>query len=132
MKNRIKYLIILFVICCGHLANATGIWVEAESFSNKGGWSVDQQFVFEMGSPYLIAHGMGKRVADASTEVDFSKAGHYHVYVRCYNWTSPWSDKDGAGRFALMVGNECIPGQGTSKTKRNKTLQVIRPPYDNH
>ena len=35
MKNRIKYLIILFVICCGHLANATGIWVEAESFLSK-------------------------------------------------------------------------------------------------
>ena len=71
MKSRVKFLIILFlVICCGHSRSfASGIWVEAESFSNKGGWSVDQQFVFEMGSPYLIAHGMGRQVADATTEV---------------------------------------------------------------
>jgi hypothetical protein len=85
---------------------ASNIWVEAESFANKGGWSVDQQFVFEMGSPYLIAHGMGESVEDASTEVVFSKAATYYVYVRCYNWTSPWSDKMGAGRFALSVGDK--------------------------
>ena len=110
MKSRVKFLIILFlVICCGHSRSfASGIWVEAESFSNKGGWSVDQQFVFEMGSPYLIAHGMGRQVADATTEIEFSQAGEYHVFVRCYNWTSPWSSKEGAGRFALLVGDKCL------------------------
>jgi len=44
---------------------STGVLVEAESFSNKGGWSGDQQFVEQMGSPYLLAHGLGEPVADA-------------------------------------------------------------------
>lgn len=110
MRNYIVYLFLLTVVlaCGGAAANASNIWVEAESFANKGGWSVDQQFVFEMGSPYLIAHGMGSCVEDATTDVEFPKAGRYYVYVRCYNWTSPWSDKSGAGRFALAVGDKTL------------------------
>ena len=46
---------------------ATPVFIEAESFSQKGGWSVDQQFMDIMGSPYLLAHGMGCPVADATT-----------------------------------------------------------------
>ena len=45
------------------------ILVEAESFAEKGGWKVDQQFVHSMGSPYLLAHGMGIPVANAKTTV---------------------------------------------------------------
>ena len=56
-----------------------GIFVEAESFATKGGWQVDQQFMDLMGSPYLIAHGMGKPVEDASTTVDIPEAGVYHL-----------------------------------------------------
>ena len=41
------------------------IFVECESFDNKGGWVVDPQFVEQMGSPYLMAHGMGEVVEDA-------------------------------------------------------------------
>ena len=44
---------------------ASRIWIEAESFQNKGGWVVDQQFMDLMGSPYLMAHGLGEPVADA-------------------------------------------------------------------
>ena len=39
--------------------HAESLIVEAESFSKRGGWVVDQQFMDLMGSPYLIAHGMG-------------------------------------------------------------------------
>ena len=60
-------------------AFGTGVWVEAESFRDKGGWSVDQQFMDLMGSPYLIAHGMGKPVADAVTTVEFPESGTYHA-----------------------------------------------------
>lgn len=81
-----------------------GVLVEAESFSSKGGWSVDQQFMSEMGSPYLIAHGMGVPVGDAATVAAFPKRGLYHVYVRTYNWTSPWSDAAGPGGFEISVG----------------------------
>ena len=44
--------------------------VETESFRDKGGWQVDQQFMDLMGSPYLIAHGMGIPVKDASTTIN--------------------------------------------------------------
>ena len=98
------YAVMLLTACS--VGQVESIWVEAENFTNKGGWNVDQQFTFEMGSPYLIAHGMGRAVEDASTEVEFPSAGTYHVYVRCYNWTSPWSDKEGAGRFAISVGEK--------------------------
>ena len=90
--------------CTSVPTTSEGILVEAENFAVKGGWSVDQQFTFEMGSPYLIAHGMGRPVGDASTEVTIPAAGQYHVYVRTYNWTSPWSDKSGPGAFTISVG----------------------------
>lgn len=92
-------------------ARSAHVWVEAESFSQKGGWNVDQQFTFEMGSPYLIAHGMGGPVPDASTTVRFPRKGTYHAYVRTYNWTSPWTGKPGPGRFAVSVGGKRLPNE---------------------
>lgn len=70
-------------------ASAHDLLVEAESFSHKGGWVVDQQFMDLMDSPYLMAHGMGKAVAAATTEVEFPEKGTYYAYVRTYNWTAP-------------------------------------------
>ena len=64
---------------------------------------VDQQFMDLMGSPYLMAHGMGTPVADASTSVQIPEKGTYHVYVRTFNWTSPWYQGEGPGRFQLKV-----------------------------
>lgn len=83
--------------------------VEAESFDRKGGWVVDQQFMDLMGSPYLMAHGMGVPVEDASTTISFPESGTYYVYVRTYNWTSPWYDGKGAGKFTLKIGNKKLP-----------------------
>ena len=40
-------------------AHAQPLWIEAESFSSPGGWVLDTQFIDVMGSPYLMAHGMG-------------------------------------------------------------------------
>ena len=85
-------------------ASAQDLLIEAESFSHKGGWVVDQQFMDLMGSSYLMAHGMGERVADATTEVEFPEKGTYYVYVRTFNWTSPWYDGKGPGQFKLSVG----------------------------
>lgn len=82
--------------------------VEAESFTNKGGWVVDQQFMDQMGSSYLMAHGMGKPVADAESMVHFPGKGTYAAYVRTYNWTSPWFQGEGPGKFKLLVNDkEC-------------------------
>lgn len=82
--------------------------VEAESFTNKGGWVVDPQFSDLMGSPYLMAHGMGTPVADATTQIAIDKDDTYYIYVRTFNWTSPWSDDEGPGRFTLSIGGNTL------------------------
>lgn len=87
----------------------SGVLVEAEAFRDKGGWAVDQQFMDLMGSPYLIAHGMGRPVADAATTVVFPQTATYHAYVRTYNWVAPWYDGEGPGKFALKVGKRRLP-----------------------
>lgn len=90
-----------------HPVFAQSVLIEAESFGQKGGWSVDQQFMDQMGSSYLIAHGMGTPVADAATEIRIPASGVYHVYVRTYNWTSsPWHPGKGPGGFLLRIGNK--------------------------
>lgn len=97
--------------------SAAEVWVEAESFDTKGGWVVDQQFADQMGSSYLMAHGMGKPVADAVTEVLFPETGVYSVYVRTFNWTSPWYPGEGPGAFRLSVNGKTVEKQlGTTGT----------------
>ncbi len=56
--------------------------VEAEHFSHPGGWQLDTQFVDIMGSPYLIAHGLGQPVANATTDIEIPVAATYHPWVR--------------------------------------------------
>ena len=46
---------------------AQEVLVEAEGFADPGGWVLDQQSMDRMGSPYLLAHGLGVPVKDAST-----------------------------------------------------------------
>lgn len=84
------------------------MFIEAEHFQNRGGWVVDQQFMDQMGSPYLLAHGLGRKVQDASTTFTVDEDGTYQVWVRTFNWTSPWSDAPGAGRFALTVNGKVL------------------------
>lgn len=89
-------------------ASAADVWVEAESFADKGGWVLDQQFMDIMGSPYLMAHGMGCPVSDAVTEIEIPEKGNYTVYVRTFNWTSPWSAAEGPGKFCVKVGGKTL------------------------
>lgn len=103
---RTQTLIILSLFLNLICVRAADLFVEAESFAHKGGWVVDQQFMDLMGSSYLLAHGMGEPVEDAYTEVTFPETGTYYVYVRTYNWTSPWKDGEGPGKFSLSVGNK--------------------------
>ena len=84
----LKKLSLSLVLLTGSLTlQAAGLLVEAERFSCKGGWVVDQQFMDLMGSPYLLAHGLGVPVDDAFTDVQFPEKGDFYVYVRTYNWT---------------------------------------------
>lgn len=90
-------------------ASGAELMVECEAFDSKGGWVVDQQFVDQMGSPYLMAHGLGSPVEDAFTSIEVPADGNYHVWVRTYNWTSPWDEKAGPGRFAVKIGSRTLP-----------------------
>lgn len=107
MKN-LRTKLLIGLCGCLDIANGTDLLIEAESFTDKGGWVVDQQFMDQMGSSYLLAHGIGNKVADASTKIVFPTTGIYHVYVRTYNWTSPWKAGKGAGQFALIVEGKSI------------------------
>ena len=72
-----KTVLTFFLLLSFGTIRAADLFVEAESFTHKGGWVVDQQFMDLMGSPYLLAHGMGEPVEDAYTEVTFPETGTY-------------------------------------------------------
>lgn len=83
------------------------VLIEAESFDDPGGWVVDPQFVEQMGSPYLMAHGMGTPVEDAHTKFQLQEAGEYHIWVRSKNWApGKW---EAPGRFKLAINGESLP-----------------------
>ncbi len=81
----------------------TTVLVEAESFATNGGWQVDSLVVEEMGSPYLIAHGLGVPVTNAATTVAFPETGDYAVWVRTRNWVPAYSNSAAPGRFKVLV-----------------------------
>jgi len=82
---------------------ATTVLVEAENFDDLGGWVIDQQSIDQMGSPYLLAHGLGIPVKDAATTVNFPITGTYRVWVRTKDWTAPWNVSSAPGKFRLIV-----------------------------
>ncbi len=85
------------------LAGAQTVLVEAEAFENRAGWVIDQQFMDQMGSPFLLAHGMGQPVQNATTVVSFPAAGRYRVWVRTRDWVAPWKAPGAPGKFLLFV-----------------------------
>jgi len=87
---------------------ADQLFVEAESFKDPGGWSLDTQFIETMGSPYLIAHGMGKPVRDASTTTADLGAGKYRIWVRSKNWVGPWDAPGAPGKFGVEVNGKTL------------------------
>ncbi|MCA9187000.1 MAG: FAD-dependent oxidoreductase, partial [Planctomycetales bacterium] len=84
---------------------AESILIEAESFEHSGGWSLDTQFIQQMGSPYLLAHGLGKPVADASTVASVEESGEYRVFVRTKDWVARWNAPGAPGRFQLLIND---------------------------
>lgn len=68
-----KFLLTCIAVACSLVAVAEELLIEAESFSQRGGWVLDQQFMDQMGSPYLMAHGMGIPVADATAKSTFPR-----------------------------------------------------------
>ena len=86
------------LVACTAMACLGGerVDVYANAF-REGGWRTDVQFMDVMGSPYLLAHGMGFPVPDATAVANIPVAGAWRVYVRSRKWV------DGAGHFKLLV-----------------------------
>ncbi len=80
------------------------ILVEAEEFDSYGGWVLDSQFELQMGSPYLLAHGLGRPVEDAHTTVSIPEAGAYEVWVRAKDWVPSHSP----GRFRVSINDTTL------------------------
>ena len=81
--------------------------IEAESFIDKGGWVTDPQFIEQMGSVYLMAHGMGRPVENALSDVAVHDGGSYHIWARTTDWVpGPW---DAPGQFKVAVNGRELP-----------------------
>ena len=85
------------------------LFLEAESFSQRGGWVVDPAAMGEMGSAYLMAHGAGVPVADAETSIEIPEAGEYHIWARTRDWTAVWKRGTPAGRFTIRISGYELP-----------------------
>lgn len=85
---------------------ADRLLLEAESFQSAGGWSLDTQFIDLMGSPYLIAHGLGQPVKDATTTATFPSTGRYRVWVRTKDWVAHWNAPGAPGKFQVLINGQ--------------------------
>lgn len=96
----------LFLSCN---TGSDSLLLEAEWFDCPGGWVLDEQFNEQVGSAYLLAHGAGRPVADASTSVQLKSSTQYHAWVRTFNWNAPWDSLQAPGVFLLMVDGKALP-----------------------
>lgn len=104
LARTVHYLLVLGLCLTGWArAGAAELLIEAESFDRLGGWKLDTQFINQMGSPYLLAHGLGKPVEDAVTSVLVEEAGEYVVWARTLDWVARWSAAGTPGRFQLTI-----------------------------
>ncbi len=84
--------------------HANGVLVEASGFRQAGGWKLDTQHYQQMGGCYLLAHGLGKPVANAVTHIQLPETGTWHVWVRTRDWCpGPWQ---APGRFRVHVNGK--------------------------
>lgn len=106
MKQLILGIMAVVALMSGCSRPTEDIFLEAESMSNCGGWVVDQQSMMQMGSPYLMAHGMGRVVEDATTEITLDESGSYRMWVRTRDWTRRWNKEQSAGQFQVVINGK--------------------------
>lgn len=85
------------------------VLVESEQFSQLGGWVIDSQFMDQMGSPFLLAHGLGRPVDDARTTLKLPSPGTYRVWVRTRDWVATWNATGTPGRFQVLLDDNPLP-----------------------
>ena len=106
------------------------LFKEAESFENLGGWVVDQQSMPLIGSSYVMAHGLGVPVRDATGRVEIPVAGRWSFWVRTRDWTAVWKRGTPAGRWQLGVNNrffETVLGTNGGKWAWQKAGKIELP-----
>ena len=104
MKMRL-FLLFSFLLIIIPLHGQSIVWVEPELFSNKGGWSIDAQFIDQVGTPYLLAHGLGEPVQNATMSLAFPETGLYHVWARTKDWIP---EGGGPGKFMISLEGNTI------------------------
>ncbi len=85
------------------LSAADPLLIEAESFEDHGGWKLDTQFIEIMGSPYLMAHGLGRPVEDATTSLNIPEKGTWYIWARTKDWVGPWNAPGAPGKFQILI-----------------------------
>ena len=108
MKKLIQWSALALCMLVGCSAPKTDIFLEAESMADTGGWVIDNQSMMQMGSPYLMAHGMGEPVQDAVSTIDVAEAGSYRLWVRTRDWTRRWGKQESAGQFQLLINGQAV------------------------
>lgn len=107
MKSTLLYLCVLLIaLLHPSTVSSEEVLLEAEQFTDLGGWDLDQQSMDQMGSPYLLAHGLGVPVRDATTQCEFASEGTYHVWVRTRDWIAPWKTQVAPGRFQVIINDK--------------------------
>ncbi|WP_235909006.1 FAD-dependent oxidoreductase [Roseiconus nitratireducens] len=95
-------------------AHAAELFLETESFDALGGWKLDTQFIQQMGSPYLLAHGLGRPVDDAVKTIQVTTPGTYRVWARTFDWVARWEAPGAPGKFQIWIdGQPLEPTFGT-------------------
>ena len=93
------------------------VFLEAETFDSVGGWTVDTQCLEALGAFFLLAHGVGRPVSDATTRFVTDIPARWHVHARTRDWTAEWGRGTPAGRFILLVDGAPLPQElGTNGT----------------
>jgi len=82
------------------------VYINAGSFKDYGGWVLDTQFIPNMGSEYLLAHGLGIPVNDAVTEAEFPRTGTYRMWVFTKDWVAHWKKDMAPGTFKITAGEQ--------------------------
>ena len=124
--------VLAVAILAGTAAAGNVVLLEAEGFDQLGGWKIDQQFMDQMGSPILLAHGMGIPVKDATTAVTFPAVGTYHIWVRTRDWVANFKAPGAPGKFQLLVDGKAVEKVfGTEGAKwhwqRGGAVRVAKP-----
>ena len=95
---------ILFACSAASMRAAAPVWLETEQFDQPGGWTADAQFIDQMGSPYLMAIGLGEPVDDALATVHVPRAARYRLWAR----TKDWAPEHHPGRFQIVLDDRPV------------------------